>query len=236
MNNIVITGASSGLGHEIAVKLINFGFKITILDINEPKLTIAKYIKCNVANINDVAQTNTIIEEIDILINCAGINYINWIEETTDEEWNAVIDVNAKSIFNTCKVFLTKLIKTKGTILNIVSNASHMPMTNSIAYNASKGAAHIMTLQMARELGPKGISVFGVSPNKLKETKMSKYIDETVPNLRGWTPEEAEAYQLKNLPAGEETDPKTLAEFILFLLSTKQRHKFLTGCVIPYGA
>jgi hypothetical protein len=53
--------------------------------------------------------------------------------------------------------------------------------------------------------------------------------------LRGWTKEQARAYQLSALPAGEETDPAVLAEFIAFLLSTKARHKYLAGVDIPYG-
>ena len=80
------------------------------------------------------------------------------------------------------------------------------------------------------------LTVFGISPNKLAGTNMSKYIDDRVPDLRGWTPEEARQYQLNALPAGEETNPEDLAEFIAFLLSTKSRHKYLNGCVIPYGA
>jgi NAD(P)-dependent dehydrogenase (short-subunit alcohol dehydrogenase family) len=112
-----------------------------------------------------------------------------------------------------------------------------MPMTTSLAYNASKGAAHIMTLQLARELTKKhGITVFGISPNKLLGTEMSKDIEDQVVKHRGWTPEFAAQYQTNALLAGEETDPAQLAEFISFILSTKSRHKYLTGCILPYGA
>jgi NAD(P)-dependent dehydrogenase (short-subunit alcohol dehydrogenase family) len=69
----------------------------------------------------------------------------------------------------------------------------------------------------------------------LKGTGMSKYIERMVPEVRGWTPEYAAQYQLNALPAGEETDPETLAEFIAFLLSTKQRHKYLASTILPYG-
>jgi NAD(P)-dependent dehydrogenase (short-subunit alcohol dehydrogenase family) len=147
------------------------------------------------------------------------------------------MNINAKGIFRMTQWALPALVKSKGTVLNIVSNASHMPMTTSLAYNASKGAAHIMTLQLARELSKRhGITVFGISPNKLKGTEMSKDIEEQVIKHRGWTREYAEQYQINALLAGEETDPAQLAEFIAFLLSTKPRHKFLTGCILPYGA
>jgi NAD(P)-dependent dehydrogenase (short-subunit alcohol dehydrogenase family) len=112
-----------------------------------------------------------------------------------------------------------------------------MPMTHSAAYNASKGAAHILTLQMARELRKRhGLTVFGISPNKLHSTGMSDYIDKRVCELRGWTPEEAKAYQCANLPAGEETDPDQLAQLITYLVTETERHKYLNGCILPYGA
>jgi NAD(P)-dependent dehydrogenase (short-subunit alcohol dehydrogenase family) len=94
-----------------------------------------------------------------------------------------------------------------------------------------------MTLQLARELTKKhGITVFGISPNKLRGTEMSQDIEDQVVALRGWTREYAAQYQLNALLAGEETDPAQLADFVAHLLSTKPRHKFLTGCILPYGA
>ena len=147
------------------------------------------------------------------------------------------MDINAKGIFVMSKWALIPLIDSKGTILNVVSNASHMPMTCSIAYNASKGAAHIMTQQMARELTKKyGITVFGISPNKLRGTEMSNDIEEQVVRDRGWAPAYAQDYQRKALLTGEETEPTVLADFIAYLLKSKQNHKYLSGCVFPYGA
>jgi 3-oxoacyl-[acyl-carrier protein] reductase len=173
-------------------------------------------------------------ELIDIVINCAGVNFINYLPNVTEQAWNNVMDVNARSIFLTTKLLLPKLHG--GTVLNIVSNASRIPMTASLAYNASKAAALMMTKQLARELiKTHNITVFSVSPNKLSGTFMSSYIEKRVMELRGWTAEQASKYQLDALPAGEETDSDTLAEFIAFLLSSKQRHKYLAGCDIQYG-
>ena len=171
-----------------------------------------------------------------MLINCAGVNLINWLENFSEEDWDKVMNTNAKGIYKMTQACLPMLIESKGTVLNVVSNAAHMPMTCSLAYNASKGAALIMTKQLARELTKKhGITVFSVSPNKLKGTGMSDSIDEQVVATRGWTKEYAQQYQINGLLAGEETDPKVVAEFIAFLLHSKDRHKFLTGCDIPYG-
>lgn len=64
---------------------------------------------------------------------------------------------------------------------------------------------------------------------------MSSYIEERVCKLRGWTPEQAAQYQLAALPAGAETPPEVLAEFIGFLLSSKERHRYLQGVDLTYG-
>jgi len=176
-------------------------------------------------------------QDLDVLINCAGVNRAAWLEDVTPDEWDETMGVNAQSILRMSQWALPVLKERKGTILNIVSNASHMPMTTSLCYNASKAAAHIMTLQLARELTKRtGITVFGISPNKLAGTGMSKDIEEQVMRLRGWDADFAAQYQRNALVTGEETDPVQLAEFITFLLSSKDRHKFLSGCILPYGA
>jgi NAD(P)-dependent dehydrogenase (short-subunit alcohol dehydrogenase family) len=208
MSTIMVTGGGAGLGKAIASALQRDGHDVIIYDRKRGQ---------------DVCKpSGSPPAKLDVLVNCAGVNITGWLEKFSEEDWDQV---------------MPELIKTRGTVLNIVSNASHMPMTTSLAYNASKGAAHIMTLQLARELTKKhGITVFGISPNKLKGTEMSKDIEDQVVQHRGWTKEYAEQYQINALLAGEETDPAQLAEFIAFLLNNKPRHKFLTGCVLPYGA
>lgn len=226
MSSVMITGAGAGLGQLISKALFDAGHTVFIFD---RKLG---------HDVRDPADSwGAPPEGLDILINCAGVNKTAWLEDLPETQWDEVMGVNAKGIFKMTQWALPELVKTRGTVLNIVSNASHMPMTTSLAYNASKGAAHIMTLQLARELSKKhGITVFGISPNKLRGTEMSQDIEDQVVALRGWTPEYAQQYQLNALLAGEETDPAELAAFISYLLSSKARHKFLTGCILPYGA
>lgn len=233
MKRAIITGASSGLGAAIAACLLDDDWDVTDWSLET---------NVNVCLQNDIDDARLAWERnednrgmrLDVLINCAGVNSIDYINEMHASEWDRVMDTNAKGIFLTTRALLRYL--SGGTIVNIVSNASHIPMTASLAYNASKGAAAIMTKQMSRELSKThGITVFSVSPNKLRGTKMSETIDQRVCEVRGWSKSEAEKYQLAALPAGEETDPAVLAEFIAFLLSSKERHKYLAGCDIPYG-
>ena len=131
-----------------------------------------------------------------------GIGFNEVVISKWSMDYQRFVDADLKITADT-DLALPELAKTRGTVLNIVSNASHMPMTTSLAYNASKGAAHIMTLQLARELTKKhGITVFGISPNKLRGTEMSKDIEDQVVKHRGWTKEYAEQYQLNALLAG----------------------------------
>ena len=222
----VITGASSGLGKALADELKD----AHIIDWS-------KETGVDVRDEDSVMRAAKALKMVpEVLVNCAAVNEICWFSDLNPVIWDDVLNTNARGIFYTVRA-LMQADRMPRTIVNIISNASHMPMTASLAYNASKGAAHIMTLQMAREFGKThGTTVFGISPNKLAGTNMSNYIDQRVPEVRGWTPEEAKAYQLASLPTGEETDPETLAEFIAFLLSSPQRHKFLHGTIIPYGA
>jgi NAD(P)-dependent dehydrogenase (short-subunit alcohol dehydrogenase family) len=227
--NIIVTGASSGLGAALKRELELAGHSVHDWSL-ETGVNITDY--CSV-----VLACENLGVMIDCLINCAGVNEINMIEDTSLAVWDRVMDTNARGIFYCARELIKGGHLRGGTIVNIVSNASHVPMTSSIAYNASKAAAAIMTKQMARELGPRyGTTVFAVSPNKMSGTGMSEYIDKRVCDVRGWTPEQAKAYQLAALPAREETPPELVAEFIAFLLSSKHRHKFLAGCDIPYGA
>lgn len=226
MKTALVTGAASGLGALIADHLVEKGYSVFRFDKKYGEDVVDPDLDYLPAEFQS---------RIDVLVNCAGINRINWLEDVSGDEWDAVMDTNAKGIFKMTQALLPQLRKARGTVLNIVSNAAHMPMRSSAAYNASKGAALILTKQLARELAADGITVFSVSPNKLKGTGMSDDIDQQVCKVRGWSMEEAQRYQLQGLLTGEETDPAALAEFIGFLLSTKERHKALAGCDIPYG-
>lgn len=224
---IIVTGAASGLGLEIVLALARqrpqavIGFdKEWGHDVCRPEATFGPP-----------------PPGLEILINCAGINRPDWFPNVKAEDWAEVFDVNCRGIFTMARwAYPAMKDLGGGTIVNIVSNASHMPMRCSAAYNASKAGAHMLTLQLARELSEEGFTIFGISPNKLAGTGMSRAIDAAMPALRGMTADEARRHQLAALPAGAETPPSRVAEFIAFLLSDRERHRYLTGCVLPYGA
>lgn len=224
MSRILVTGASSGLGATL----------LSVLQAHDHD--VEGYSLTNGENVlrPDLSRKAARLQ-LDVLINCAGVNEINWLQDVSEEEWDSVVDTNVKGIFLMTQHCLPLLRASRGTVLNIVSNAAHIPMRCSAAYNASKGGALALTKQLARELAPH-ITVFSVSPNKLRGTAMSSYIERRVLATRGWSPEKAREYQLAAMLTGEETPPVVVAEFIAYLLSSKERHKYLAGCDISYGA
>lgn len=235
--NLVVTGGSHGLGREIIKACSLWADLIYNVDQYPPSSDLEDKEVWVEGDIRYPALWRNQIKSVTHLINNAGVNGINYLEAASHTSWDEIIDTNTKGIFLLTQEFLTSLRVNKGTVLNIISNASHVPMTASLAYNASKAAAHVMTLQLARELTKKhDITVFGISPAKLYGTGMSKQIEEETLAVRGWTSEEERKYQSQALVTGVEIPPKVLAEFISWLLEYKERHVWLSGCVVPYGA
>jgi len=239
----IVTGGSAGLGRAILDEFATRSNKHVVNLSTTPNIPLRNvdWLECDVSKKEQIVACREHIQSsggrVEAIVNNAGVNHLYKIEDTAELDWKHIIEVNALSILLMAQAFMKDLQGAGGTILNIISNASHTPMTHSNAYNASKAAAHIMTLQMARELTKsKGITVFGISPAKLQDTEMSQYIDSKVPALRGWSQEEAKEYQLKALLTGEEIPPSHIAELVVWLLAHKYRHFHLSGCVIPYGA
>jgi len=220
---ILVTGSGAGLGLAIATALLAAGHEVLEYDLQGGMdVTNPPYLEYE-------------LDELDGLINCAGINCNEWFEDITMASLVKVMNVNAFSMVHMTQASLDLLKASKGFVLNIVSNASHMPMTSSLAYNASKAAAAMITRQMAHELTPKyGITVFSISPNKLAGTEMSKQIEDNVVATRGWTREYAAEYQKKSLMHGLETPPQAIADYIVHLLATGS-WKFMSGTDIPFG-
>jgi 3-oxoacyl-[acyl-carrier protein] reductase len=222
---ILVTGSASGLGHALKDELTlgHGNHNVIGYDVREG---------------NDVrwpAEWLKDIPHVDVLINCAGVNSGSWFENVSDNDLTRLMEINAFGPVKMTQALLPQLKKSKGTVINIVSNAAKVPMTCSLAYNMSKAAALMATKQMAHELTPSyGITVFAVSPNKLADTEMSKQIEAQTIRLRGWTPEYARDYQLKALKHGKETPPKAIARQLSELISTGDM-QYLSGCNLQFG-
>lgn len=221
--HILVTGSSTGLGAAVCVALRDAGHFVHEYDV------------INGDDVRNPSRWLKDLPQLDAIINCAGVNDNRWFEEVQERDFFDLMDVNAFSFVRMTQAVLPQLKRSRGFVINIVSNAAHIPMTSSLSYNASKAAALMITKQMAHELTPKyGITVFSVSPNKLAGTGMSKTIEANVCKVRGWSPEYAAEYQKKALMHGLETPPEAVAELISGLL-TVGNGLYLSGCDIPFG-
>jgi NAD(P)-dependent dehydrogenase (short-subunit alcohol dehydrogenase family) len=222
MSATIVMGGSGGLGSAV-MNLIDLSFDFS----HEEDVELTSYDSIRYAALKLFPRNS-----VDQIINCAGMNCLLPFDEIR-EALEVTMATNAFSLVRVVQALREEKLLMKGArICNVISNAAHIPMTHSLAYNASKAAQEMITRQMAREL--KEYSIFGVNPNKLAGTPMSRQIEKQVLKLRGWTKEEARKYQLAALPAGKETPPESLARFIVDLMDPIH-HPYITGCIFPYG-
>jgi len=228
----IVTGAASGIGLGIAQLFIREGAEVIFSDINKSGKAAADaagkkalFVGCDISNTesvkNLVARTLEAFDTIDILINNAGILYQKPISETSDEEWNAVINTNLKGPFLLIREVLPIFEKHgKGKIVNIASIAGIIGYENLSAYCASKGGIIAMTRSLALEFAPKKINVNCICPGAIK-TGMTKAIEENEMMLK---------QILLSIPAGLMGDPIDIANAALYLASDES--DYVTGASI----
>lgn len=235
MKAAIITGSADGIGATTAKLLSKNGFSVMVADINEAKAEkVADEIntnggkalsfKVNVADRKEVSMmvenTFTAFERIDVLINNAGINYFTPIEEVSDHEWDAVLEVNVKGVYNCSKYVIPHMKQRKsGRIVNISSSAGKMggPVA-SIHYAASKAAVICMTKSFARHLAPFNITVNSVCPGGVEGGMLLKI------------PEQARNMAIQAIPLQRFATPKEIAESIAFLVSNEA--SYITGEIL----
>ena len=228
----IVTGAASGIGLGVAQLFIKEGSKVVFSDINKSGKAAADaagkkalFIECNISNAesvkNLVAKTLEAFGTIDILINNAGILYQKPISETSDEEWDAVINTNLKGPFLLTREVLPIFEKQgKGKIVNMASIAGIIGYENLSAYCASKGGIIAMTRSLALEFAPKNINVNCICPGAIM-TGMTKVIEENETMLK---------QTLMYIPAGRMGDPIDIANAALYLASDES--DYVTGASI----
>ena len=176
------------------------------------------------------------VEPVDNLIYCAGVNKISKFDDVTSEDWFESMDVNCFGFVRLIQELRSfKCFNTHARACLVTSNAANIPMSHSLAYNCSKAAANIAVRQMAREISATELCIYGVAPNKLHGTGMSREIEKKVCEMRGWTEDEAAAYQLAALPAHIETDPKDAAKFIWTTCMMDTFYPYCHGTIFPFG-
>ena len=230
----VITGAASGFGKGIAEKFSQEGAKIILADLN------SELVEQTATNINqdwqhvDVANSNSmkslseyIIKKygsIDVMVNNAGITHLPMpLEDLSEEEFDKVFAVNAKSVFFCGKYFVPHMKKSKrGSILNIASTAGLSPRPNLNWYNASKGWMITATKTMAVELATHNIRVNALAPVAGETPLLKSFLGED-------TPERRNAF-LSTIPLGRFSTPEDLANTACFICSDEA--SMITGAVL----
>ncbi len=219
----IVTGAASGFGAGIARIFAREGASILVADLNaDAAQAIAAEIggtaiRTDVANGADVhAMTRAAMDQwgrIDILVNNAGITHLPTpLEEVSEEEFDRVLAVNAKSVYLTARE-IVPLMKAagRGAILNIASTAGLSPRPRLNWYNASKGWMITATKTMAVELAPSGIRVNALCPVAGETPLLASFMGEDTPEIR-------EKF-LSTIPLGRFSTPEDMGEAAAFLCS-----------------
>ncbi|SMH49265.1 glucose 1-dehydrogenase [Maritimibacter sp. HL-12] len=219
----IVTGAGSGFGAGIARKFAAEGARVMVADIDAAAAeAIAREIG-GVAQAVDVANAASVeamadaaraaFGQVDILVNNAGITHLpKPMEEVSEDEFDRVFAVNAKSVYLTARAFVPGM-KAAGTgaILNVASTAGLSPRPNLNWYNASKGWMITATKTMAVELAPHGVRVNAIAPVAGETPLLRSFMGEDTPEIR--------AKFLSTIPLGRFSTPEDMGNAAAFLCS-----------------
>lgn len=237
MNNktVLITGSSRGIGKAIALKFAKEGYNIILNcsnSFNELLNTaneIEEYGVSCLPIIADVANTNSVknmfeeismvFDNVDIVINNAGVSSIKLFTETTEDDWDRIISTNLKSVYNICSEVVPTMIKKHcGNIINISSIWGITGASCEVAYSASKGGVNAFTKALAKELGPSNIRVNGIACG-LIDTHMNSCLAE----------EDKDSF-ITEIPANRIGKTDEVANLCFYLASNDS--SYLTGQII----
>ncbi len=220
--NVVITGASRGIGRLLATNLsASKIFLLYHIDSKSMEETVEKLkcdyavFKCDVANEEQVKNAFDQIDGIDVLINNAGVRINSTVRKMTEEQWDEVMDVNAKGVFLCCKHAIPKMTRNSH-IVNISAIVSRTGSIGASNYVASKGALESFTKSLALELTRDEIFVNGVSLGFFEIGLGTTLRDATREHL------------LEAVPLHRFGDPMEIVRAVEYLISSR----YLVGSII----
>jgi NAD(P)-dependent dehydrogenase (short-subunit alcohol dehydrogenase family) len=222
----VVTGAAGGIGRAAAELLLEQGASVVAADVAEIDLEGAETVAADLASTEGRAVLTAAAGPCDHLVVAHGIVRTKPIAETTEEDWDAVLGVNAKAVYFLCQAF-GGLLGDGGSIvlLSSVSARSAASQEQSV-YCASKAALSSIARSFAYAYAPRGIRVNAVLPG-IVDTPMQDRFLEAAARARGTTPEALHEARLRLVPLGRTSPPRECAETILWLLGPASG--YLTG-------
>lgn len=232
----IITGGSRGIGYATAEAFLREGAKVIITASSQANAekaaaklresfpnAIVGGISPNLSDYDSVSEAFRYVAEnfgcVDILVNNAGVSESTPFTEYTEEQFDRVMDLNVKGVFNTTRAAIECMTpKHYGVILNTSSMVSKYGQPSGLAYPVSKFAVNGLTVSLARELGPKGIRVNAVAPG-ITETDMMKAV-----------PKEVIDPMIQQIPLRRLGQPEDIANAFVFLASDEA--SYITGVVL----
>jgi NAD(P)-dependent dehydrogenase (short-subunit alcohol dehydrogenase family) len=234
----MVTGSGRGIGKAIALALARSGADIVLNDIDKDTLTNASV---EVANLGrraigfqaDVVRKKEVDElagraldflgKIDILVNNAGVVIRKPMEDYTEDDWDRVMDVNLKGVFNFSQAVGRQMIKrgSGGRIINIASIMGLVALAPRASYIASKGGIIALTRDLAAEWAKYNITVNSICPGWVKTDMTSQYFAQ----------EDVSKFLLDRIPLGRFAEPDDIANLVVFLASDLSG--YITGQSIP---
>ena len=235
----IVTGGGSGIGKAIAVLFAQQGAEVHIIELSlENSTDVLNEIKsiggtavahaCNVANQQEVIDTFGKIDNFNILVNNAGIAHIGKADTTLEADFDRVINVNVKGVYNCVYAAIPLLRKLGGgVILNMASIAATLGLPDRFAYSTAKGAVVSMTLSVARDYIGENIRCNSISPARVHTPFVDGFI------AKNYAGKEKEMFEKlsKSQPIGRMAQPNEIAALALYLCS--EEASFITGCDYP---
>jgi 3-oxoacyl-(acyl-carrier-protein) reductase len=232
--NALVTGSGSGIGRSIALLLAESGANVVINDVSqkdadataqEIQLLGRKSLSMT-ASVSDRDDVQAMFEQIqsqfgglDILVNNAGITRDGFLMKMTEDQWDQVMDVNLKGVFNCCQSAARMMSdKQYGKIVNIASASAQMGNIGQVNYAASKGGVISLTKTLAKELAQFNITVNAVAPGFI-ETPMTAKV-----------PEKVKDHLIRQIPLRRAGTPEDVAQAVCFLASDAAA--YITGQVL----